>query len=73
MGTVPMVMRPPLVLYGESRLKYTAWAHAYNVAALGYSRLSCQIILTKELEGMELQLASATRNFYVDGHAPTPH
>lgn len=37
------------------------------------SRLGCQIILTKELEGMELQLPKATRNFYVDGHKPTPH
>ncbi|XP_077981957.1 adrenodoxin-like protein 1, mitochondrial [Glandiceps talaboti] len=37
------------------------------------SRLSCQIILTKELEGMELQLPKATRNFYVDGHVPQPH
>lgn len=37
------------------------------------SRLGCQIILTKDLEGMELQLPKATRNFYVDGHKPKPH
>ncbi|XP_048761663.2 adrenodoxin-like protein 1, mitochondrial [Ostrea edulis] len=37
------------------------------------SRLGCQIILTKELEGMELTLPKATRNFYVDGHVPQPH
>ncbi|XP_055627304.1 adrenodoxin-like protein 1, mitochondrial [Toxorhynchites rutilus septentrionalis] len=37
------------------------------------SRLGCQIILTKELEGLELQLPLATRNFYVDGHKPKPH
>ncbi|KXJ76825.1 adrenodoxin-like protein 1, mitochondrial [Aedes albopictus] len=37
------------------------------------SRLGCQIVLTKELEGMELQLPQATRNFYVDGHKPKPH
>lgn len=37
------------------------------------SRLGCQIILKKEYEGMELQLPQATRNFYVDGHKPTPH
>ncbi|GAB1602443.1 adrenodoxin-like protein 1, mitochondrial isoform X1 [Argonauta hians] len=37
------------------------------------SRLGCQIILTKELEGLELSLPPATRNFYVDGHEPTPH
>ena len=33
----------------------------------------CQIILSKELEGMELTLPEHTRNFYVDGHVPTPH
>ncbi|XP_047541101.1 adrenodoxin-like protein 1, mitochondrial [Vanessa atalanta] len=37
------------------------------------SRLGCQIILTKEMEGMELTLPKATRNFYVDGHKPAPH
>ncbi|XP_053952713.1 adrenodoxin-like protein 1, mitochondrial [Anastrepha ludens] len=37
------------------------------------SRLGCQIILTKEMNGMQLQLPSATRNFYVDGHKPKPH
>ncbi|XP_073969242.1 adrenodoxin-like protein 1, mitochondrial Ferredoxin 1 [Rhodnius prolixus] len=37
------------------------------------SRLGCQIILTKELEGMEVTLPKATRNFYVDGHKPKPH
>ncbi|CAB3254658.1 unnamed protein product [Arctia plantaginis] len=37
------------------------------------SRLGCQIVLTKELEGMEIQLPKATRNFYVDGHKPKPH
>ncbi|XP_022903780.2 adrenodoxin-like protein 1, mitochondrial [Onthophagus taurus] len=37
------------------------------------SRLGCQIILSKDMEGMELQLPQATRNFYVDGHTPKPH
>eukprot|EP00127_Corallochytrium_limacisporum_P003585 Clim_evm68s150 gene=Clim_evmTU68s150 len=37
------------------------------------SRLGCQIILSKDLEGMTLTLPKATRNFYVDGHVPTPH
>nr|CAG4642879.1 EOG090X0GMO [Evadne anonyx] len=37
------------------------------------SRLGCQIILSQDLEGMELQLPSITRNFYVDGHVPEPH
>lgn len=37
------------------------------------SRLGCQIILTKEFEGLELTLPRITRNFYVDGHVPKPH
>lgn len=37
------------------------------------SRLGCQIILTHELEGVELTLPKVTRNFYVDGHVPKPH
>ncbi|XP_015127825.1 adrenodoxin-like protein, mitochondrial isoform X2 [Diachasma alloeum] len=37
------------------------------------SRLGCQITLTKELDGIELELPTATRNFYVDGHKPAPH
>lgn len=37
------------------------------------SRLGCQILLTKDLNGIELTLPSATRNFYVDGHKPKPH
>lgn len=37
------------------------------------SRLGCQIILTKDLDGMEIKLPKATRNFYVDGHTPKPH
>jgi len=37
------------------------------------SRLGCQIILTKEMDGMVLTLPKITRNFYVDGHVPKPH
>lgn len=37
------------------------------------SRLGCQIVLTKDLDGIELRLPQATRNFYVDGHKPKPH
>lgn len=37
------------------------------------SRLGCQITLSKDLEGIELGLPKATRNFYVDGHTPKPH
>jgi ferredoxin len=37
------------------------------------SRLGCQIVLTKALEGLRVTLPKATRNFYVDGHVPQPH
>ena len=37
------------------------------------SRLGCQIILAKELEGMEVTLPAYSRNYYVDGHVPEPH
>ncbi|XP_064385853.1 adrenodoxin-like protein 1, mitochondrial [Halichondria panicea] len=37
------------------------------------SRLGCQIVLSKELEGIEIVLPKITRNFYVDGHVPQPH
>jgi len=37
------------------------------------SRLGCQIILEKSLDGMELTLPTTTRNFYVDGHKPQAH
>jgi ferredoxin len=37
------------------------------------SRLGCQIVLTPELEGVEVALSHITRNFYVDSHIPKPH
>ncbi|KAM4808379.1 LOW QUALITY PROTEIN: ferredoxin-2, mitochondrial-like [Rhinophrynus dorsalis] len=37
------------------------------------SRLGCQIILSKDLNGAEFTLPKITRNFYVDGHVPKPH
>ncbi|CAL1540839.1 unnamed protein product [Lymnaea stagnalis] len=37
------------------------------------SRLGCQIILSRELDGIEVTLPKATRNFYVDGHIPQAH
>ena len=37
------------------------------------SRLGCQVFVTPDLEGIEIQLPEATRNFYVDGHVPQPH
>ena len=35
--------------------------------------IGCQIILTKEMEGLLLRLPKVTRNFYVDGFKPQPH
>ncbi|VDC04341.1 unnamed protein product [Peniophora sp. CBMAI 1063] len=37
------------------------------------SRLGCQVVLTKELDGMTATLPAATRNMFVDGHKPTHH
>ena len=37
------------------------------------SRLGCQITVTKDMEGIQLKMPAATRNFYVDGHKPQPH
>ncbi|KAF2072891.1 hypothetical protein CYY_005786 [Polysphondylium violaceum] len=37
------------------------------------SRLGCQIVLTKELEGMTVTLPSASRNMFVDGYKPPKH
>ena len=37
------------------------------------SRLGCQVIAAKELDGMTLSLPKATRNFAVDGFVPKPH
>lgn len=37
------------------------------------SRLGYQIVLTPELEGVEVALPHITRNFYVDSHIPKPH
>ena len=37
------------------------------------SRLGCQIILKKELDGMHVTLPPYSRNYYVDGHVPEPH
>ncbi|KAK4534990.1 hypothetical protein CDCA_CDCA03G1015 [Cyanidium caldarium] len=37
------------------------------------SRLGCQIIARKELDGMEITLPQATRNMAVDGYVPKPH
>eukprot|EP00922_Rhytidocystis_sp_ex-Travisia-forbesii_P020629 GHVS01030320.1.p1 GENE.GHVS01030320.1~~GHVS01030320.1.p1 ORF type:complete len:232 (+),score=44.77 GHVS01030320.1:160-855(+) len=37
------------------------------------SRLGCQIILTKKLDGLTVMLPPMTKNFYVDGHIPQAH
>jgi ferredoxin len=37
------------------------------------SRLGCQIIVSKDMNGITVHMPKATRNFYVDGHVPKPH
>lgn len=37
------------------------------------SRLGCQIICSKELDGLKVKIPGATRNFAVDGYRPKPH
>ena len=37
------------------------------------SRLGCQVTVTADMDGLTVQMPSATRNFYVDGHVPKPH
>jgi hypothetical protein len=37
------------------------------------SRLGCQVTLTKALDGFAFSLPAYSKNFYVDGHTPTPH
>lgn len=37
------------------------------------SRLGCQVVASKDLDGLRLAIPSATRNFAVDGHVPKPH
>lgn len=37
------------------------------------SRLGCQVLLHKKLEGMDVVVPSATVNYYVDGHVPHHH
>ncbi|PNH12869.1 2Fe-2S ferredoxin [Tetrabaena socialis] len=37
------------------------------------SRLGCQVLACKELDGVRVRIPSASRNFYVDGHKPKPH
>mmetsp|Transcript_8866 Transcript_8866/g.18936 ORF Transcript_8866/g.18936 Transcript_8866/m.18936 type:complete len:187 (+) Transcript_8866:58-618(+) len=37
------------------------------------SRLGCQVIASRELDGLRVRIPAASRNFYVDGHKPKPH
>lgn len=37
------------------------------------SRLGCQVLATEELDGIQVTIPSATRNFSVDGFVPKPH
>jgi ferredoxin len=36
-------------------------------------RLGCQGIVTKDVDGLVVEIPKATRHFYVDGHKPKPH
>ncbi|BDA42705.1 2Fe-2S ferredoxin [Coccomyxa sp. Obi] len=37
------------------------------------SRLGCQVIATKDIDGVRVRIPGATRNFAVDGYKPKPH
>lgn len=37
------------------------------------SRLGCQVLMSKELDGIRVRIPSATRNMAVDGYKPKPH
>ena len=37
------------------------------------SRLGCQVTVDKSFDNQTISLPVFTRNFYVDGHVPTPH
>jgi ferredoxin len=37
------------------------------------SRLGCQVVVSKDLDGIHVRLPSATRNLAVDGYKPKPH
>ena len=37
------------------------------------SRLGCQVKVDEDMKDATITLPKATRNFYVDGHKPTPH
>jgi ferredoxin len=37
------------------------------------SRLGCQVLVDSNMDGIDIELPKATRNFYVDGHVPKPH
>ena len=37
------------------------------------SRLGCQVVAAKEIDGIAVRIPGATRNFAVDGHVPKPH
>lgn len=37
------------------------------------SRLGCQVVAAKDIDGLTVRIPGATRNFAVDGHVPKPH
>ena len=57
----------------NSRLSLSFICFFNHLIVFFFCQKGCQIILTKELDGIQLTLPLATRNFYVDGKKPTPH
>lgn len=54
------------------------WICSCFISSLGVwyppsSRLGCQVVVSKDLEGMRVTLPPATRNMAVDGFVPQPH
>jgi hypothetical protein len=54
-------------VFSLTRAPCAAAAAAAVTFALRRSRLGCQVIATKELDGLRVKIPSATRNFYVGG------
>jgi hypothetical protein len=61
------------VLMNDTHLIVVVFCESAHAPSGCRSRLGCQIIVSKDLEGMVLQLPQATRNMAVDGYRPKPH
>jgi hypothetical protein len=54
-------------------VKLTPLARYVTPLVLHSSRLGCQVVVTKEMDGIRVTLPPATRNMAVDGFVPQPH